>query len=88
MTVRASKLIGDGNIEQAVSLLSFYLLGKDSMLRDFIGAAEADTIARAMVERLSKQLDVDPVAIAAELGIATGGQGVTTAQPSNPRRVR
>ena len=56
------------------------------MLRDFIGAAEADTIARAMVERLSKQLDVDPVAIAKELGILEGGQGVTTAQPSNPRR--
>ena len=86
MTLRASKLIGAGNIEQAVSLLSFYLLGKDSMLRDFIGAAEADTIARAMVERLSKQLDVDPVSLAKELGILEGGQGVTTAQPSNPRR--
>ena len=88
ITLQASKLIGDGNVEQAVSLLSYWLMGKDSMLRDFLGAAEADTIARAMVERLSKQLDADPVAIAAELGIDTGGQGVTTAQPSNPRRPR
>jgi len=88
ITSQASKLIGDGNVEQAVSLLSYWLMGKDSMLRDFLGAEEADTIARSMVERLSKQLDADPVAIAAELGIDTGGQGVTTAQPSNPRRPR
>ena len=88
ITLRATELINGNNIEQAVSLLSYWLMGKDSMLRDFLGAEEADTIARSMVERLSKQLDADPVAIAAELGIDTGGQGVTTAQPSNPRRPR
>ena len=63
-TSRAIELINGNNIEQAVSWISYYLMGKDSMLRDFLGAAEADTIARAMVERLSKQLDADPVAIA------------------------